>query len=91
METTSLRTWFGYRDSYQSRDGVGPVRPSLHLGGCHTGLMDDDFDLAGALGTAPAATAALAWVQTIRHGRFDAAWTAMADDFRLVCVQDWII
>ncbi|MEO3936845.1 hypothetical protein V3N99_08815 [Dermatophilaceae bacterium Soc4.6] len=53
--------------------------------------MDDDFDLAGALGTAPAATAALAWVQTIRHGRFDAAWTAMADDFRLVCVQDWII
>jgi len=53
--------------------------------------VGENFDLAGALGTASAATAALAWVQMIRDGRFGQAWGAMTEDFRLVCVQDWIV
>lgn len=27
----------------------------------------------------------------IRRGRFALAWAAMTDDFRLLCVQDWIV
>jgi hypothetical protein len=34
---------------------------------------------------------ALAWVQSIREARFDEVWKAMTDEFRLVCVQDWIV
>lgn len=52
--------------------------------------MNYDLDLA-AFGTASAATAALAWVQAIRQDRFESVWAAMTDDFRLVCVQDWIM
>ena len=34
---------------------------------------------------------ALAWVQSIREARFHEAWKAMTDEFRLVCVQNWIV
>jgi hypothetical protein len=54
-------------------------------------MSDDDFDAAGAMATAPAASAAMAWVQLLRDDNFSLAWQALTEDFRLALIQDWIV
>lgn len=53
--------------------------------------MSNDDRHVQAFGTAAPAGAALAWIEALRTGQFDSVWAAMTDDFRLACVQDWIV